>query len=312
MYEYEVVASAYLNRPPVEWQRYPCVATGWDNTPRRQAGEALILHNSTPDAYGRWLAEAASRQMQSSGSNGIVFVNAWNEWAEGAHLEPDEHWGRAYLEVTRDVLGELTGAPARIPERIDITHPKPLASEDLYHDLYAQFTLLQQSASGLLAYADRRIAELKKHYESKLVWANQKAGAIADYNEWLFEQLRLQEERFRELVPTSTAPLTEWLPDPSRLYGLPERDEQREDGTTREIGASGRPAEGQDELQASRRTDAGEQESGASGGGRMADGEGRDVGPRSDDEDRRDDGYDDLPPLSTPTPQWLVERGSPA
>ncbi len=312
MYEYEVVASAYLNRPPVEWQRYPCVATGWDNTPRRQAGEALILHNSTPNAYGRWLAEAASRQMQSSGSNGIVFVNAWNEWAEGAHLEPDEHWGRAYLEVTRDVLGELTGAPARIPERIDITHPKPLASEDLYHDLYAQFTLLQQSASGLLAYADRRIAELKKHYESKLVWANQKAGAIADYNEWLFEQLRLQEERFRELVPTSTAPLTEWLPDPSRLYGLPERDEQREDGTTREIGASGRPAEGQDELQASRRTDAGEQESGTSGGGRMADGEGRDVGPRSDDEDRRDDGYDDLPPLSTPTPQWLVERGSPA
>ena len=150
MYEYEVVASAYLNRPPVEWQRYPCVATGWDNTPRRQAGEALILHNSTPDAYGRWLAEAASRQMHSSGSSGIVFVNAWNEWAEGAHLEPDEHWGRAYLEVTRDVLGELTGAPAQIPERIEITHPKPIASEDLYHDLYAQFTLLQQSASGLL------------------------------------------------------------------------------------------------------------------------------------------------------------------
>ena len=144
------------------------------------------------------------------------------------------------------------------------------------------------------------------------MWANQKAGAIADYNEWLFEQLRLQEERFRELVPTSTAPLTEWLPDPSRLYGLPERDERREDGATREIGASGRPAKGQDEPQASRRTDAGEQESDASGGGRMVDGEGRDIGPRSDDEDRRDDGYDDLPPLSTPTPLWLVERGSPA
>jgi hypothetical protein len=301
MYEYEVVASAYLNRPPVEWQRYPCVATGWDNTPRRQAGEALILHNSTPDAYGRWLAEAASRQMHSSGSNGIVFVNAWNEWAEGAHLEPDEHWGRAYLEVTRDVLGEVTGAPAEMPKRIEITHPKPIASEGLYHDLYAQFVLLQQSASGLLAYADRRVAELKKHYESKVEWANQKAGAIADYNEWLFEQLRLQEERFRELVPTSTAALTEWLPDPSRLYGLPERDENREDGTTGEIGSSERPAEDQREPQASQRTDAGDQEADATGGGGA---------PQSDDEDRRDDGYDDLPPLLTPTPPWLLERGS--
>ena len=44
----------------------------------------------------------------------------------------------------------------------------------------------------------------------------------------------------------------------------------------------------------------------------MIDGEGGDVGPQSGDEDRRDDGYDDLPPLRTPTPQWLLERGSSA
>ena len=107
MYEYDDVASAYLNRPAVGWQRYPCVPTAWDNSPRRQTGGALLLHNSTPESYGRWLAEAATRQSRSAGRHGIVFVNAWNEWAEGAHLEPDALWGRAYLEVTRDVLRRL-------------------------------------------------------------------------------------------------------------------------------------------------------------------------------------------------------------
>ena len=93
MYEYDEVASAYLERPPVDWQRYPCVATAWDNSPRRQTGEALILHGSTPEGYGRWLEEAAIRQSRTAGRDGIVFVNAWNEWAEGAHLEPDAFWG---------------------------------------------------------------------------------------------------------------------------------------------------------------------------------------------------------------------------
>jgi lipopolysaccharide biosynthesis protein len=73
--------------------RYPTVCSGWDNSPRRRRG-ATILTGTTPELYAEWLSSA----MRTAAP--IVFVNAWNEWAEGAHLEPDDVHGRAFLEAT--------------------------------------------------------------------------------------------------------------------------------------------------------------------------------------------------------------------
>jgi glycosyltransferase involved in cell wall biosynthesis len=72
----------------------------WDNTPRR-GDEGYVIHGSTPEAYERWLTTAVARAAARPPDQRLVFINAWNEWAEGAYLEPDERHGRAYLEATR-------------------------------------------------------------------------------------------------------------------------------------------------------------------------------------------------------------------
>ena len=88
--------------------KYPLLRTvmpSWDNSPRR--GErAHVFLNGSPDAYGRWL-EAMVRQTRELkfGDERLVFVNAWNEWAEGNYLEPDHDHGHAYLQATARALG---------------------------------------------------------------------------------------------------------------------------------------------------------------------------------------------------------------
>jgi hypothetical protein len=212
MYEYDDVARAYLNRPTVDYRRYPCVATGWDNSPRRQAGEAFILHNATPNAYRQWLAEALSRQAKSAGRDGIVFVNAWNEWAEGAHLEPDVHWGRAYLETTRDVIGALFGDHGVEAAVVEPSDAAATSAEDLYHSLYDQFVALQRSRSGVLSYADRRLTEWRKYYEGLLAESRDEARKIAELNQEMAEQVEFLARRLRELG--EDVPPMKWLVTP--------------------------------------------------------------------------------------------------
>jgi len=79
---------------------YPGVMPSWDNT-ARQRTRSTIWVNSSPEAYYEWLAEASRLvRAKSSQSDGLVFINAWNEWAEGCHLEPDERYGYAWLNAT--------------------------------------------------------------------------------------------------------------------------------------------------------------------------------------------------------------------
>ncbi len=81
-------------------------------TPRAgRNGGATVITGGTPERYERWLRTVVERFTPPSADENLVFVNAWNEWAEGNHLEPDRRWGRAYL----DVHARLSSVPERTP-----------------------------------------------------------------------------------------------------------------------------------------------------------------------------------------------------
>ena len=90
----------YLDRKAYA-ARYPGVTPSWDNCARRKEN-AIILRNASPSAYGAWLKETLARFDPPNPEENFVFINAWNEWAEGNHLEPCLKWGSSYLEATRD------------------------------------------------------------------------------------------------------------------------------------------------------------------------------------------------------------------
>ena len=91
----------------------PGVCPGWDNHPRRLSN-GMVFHGATPAKYGKWLKAACEHTMErNSPDERIVFINAWNEWAEGAHLEPDRYYGYAFLAETGRVLSTLAREASR-------------------------------------------------------------------------------------------------------------------------------------------------------------------------------------------------------
>jgi lipopolysaccharide biosynthesis protein len=99
VHEYGALVERMLKRPEPPWPRFPGLTPMWDNTCRRN-GRGLVLKGSTPQLYGRWLEDCLDRASRLPFPDPLVFVNAWNEWGEGCHLEPDKRHGRAYLRET--------------------------------------------------------------------------------------------------------------------------------------------------------------------------------------------------------------------
>ena len=84
--------------------------TNFDNTPRNViSGYSEIYKGLTPQTYKQWLTDIILESKvihKDIRDLDMVFVNSWNEWAEGSHLEPDCRYGYAYLQATREALEE--------------------------------------------------------------------------------------------------------------------------------------------------------------------------------------------------------------
>ncbi|KAA0577944.1 glycosyltransferase [Azospirillum sp. B21] len=107
VHDYRELAGAFMRRIEPGFKRLRSVLVGWDNTPRHR-DKSLILENATPGGFQAWLEWTYRRTIeQNIGDERIVFINAWNEWCEGSYLEPDQRFGRAYLQAVRNALDNV-------------------------------------------------------------------------------------------------------------------------------------------------------------------------------------------------------------
>ena len=97
------ISQAIMRDKAPDYPHHQSVFTGFDNTARRGEG-ATIFTDATPEAFEEGLTRViAETERRFEPEERLVFVNAWNEWAEAMYLEPDQRYGHAFLEVVRNV-----------------------------------------------------------------------------------------------------------------------------------------------------------------------------------------------------------------
>jgi len=107
IFDYRKIVEFYSNRPDVPYKRFKDVMLAWDNT-ARHGKKAVVFHGANAEQYAEWLRNSMEYSAKRfEGDERLVFINAWNEWAEGTYLEPDLKFGRGFLEATNAVVHEV-------------------------------------------------------------------------------------------------------------------------------------------------------------------------------------------------------------
>lgn len=102
--DYRKACRYHAGMPVQDYTYFRTVMLEWDNTPRR-GKDAYIFEEFSFEDYRAWLYAAKRYVIRQNGpGEDLLFINAWNEWAEGTYLEPSDPLGRAALESTREVL----------------------------------------------------------------------------------------------------------------------------------------------------------------------------------------------------------------
>ena len=107
--DYADVVKHALEDMPDEARFLPCVLPNWDNTPR-SGSRGVVYEGATPRLFRRYLDKALVQIEGRPRDHAIVFLKAWNEWAEGNYLEPDQIYGHAFLDELKDALRGGTAA----------------------------------------------------------------------------------------------------------------------------------------------------------------------------------------------------------
>ena len=100
--DYRKIIAQSIARKCPHFSLYRGLIPSWDNTARRQ-NTPLIVNKSSPRLFKYWLdyARRYTSEHFNGKSDNFIFINAWNEWGEGCHLEPDQKWGLAFLDAIK-------------------------------------------------------------------------------------------------------------------------------------------------------------------------------------------------------------------
>jgi hypothetical protein len=101
IFKYKDFVNANRRRIYCEWE-YPAILPNWDHSPRSGI-RAIVLQGSTPELFQQIVEHTISSVQTRPYDERIIFVKAWNEWAEGNFLEPELRYGTGYLEVLKNL-----------------------------------------------------------------------------------------------------------------------------------------------------------------------------------------------------------------
>lgn len=104
-YPYDKYVDFQIHKPKfTEYKRFPSVAPSWDNSSRRENMVYSCFVGATPQLFFKWFEHVYNSFEPFGKDEDFIFINAWNEWAEGCHLEPDLKYGLGFLEAIKKVI----------------------------------------------------------------------------------------------------------------------------------------------------------------------------------------------------------------
>ena len=107
-YDYDAIWQEILDIKPEEYM-FPGAFVDWDNTPRKGL-RGSVIEGASPEKFKEYFRRLVVKAKKIYKKD-FIFIFAWNEWAEGGYLEPDERYGFRYLNAIRDVLNSENEFP---------------------------------------------------------------------------------------------------------------------------------------------------------------------------------------------------------
>lgn len=104
-YDYCKIMNNFYSPSDAREDVYPQLLSGWDRSPR-SGRKAIIYYNNTPDTFKKAAQNAVDFVKNKAPEHRIIFLNSWNEWGEGAYMEPDLKYGKGKIKALKKILSD--------------------------------------------------------------------------------------------------------------------------------------------------------------------------------------------------------------